>query len=239
MLATSRLVATVGAAALTTAAAAPAIAADPPSVGHGKSGQTAAVVSWVEEDHEDSTGRPGSVHVGGLFFENYDGSSNVFAGYLADWDCPVGTLPWGDGGQECALLAEYEAAGGDVTLDFDRRAGTARVTGSVTFYDLAGLEEDMWTVPVDLTWTTEGRPVRSREHVVELSSTFKFVSHLRTQTWSTVRAAGTVGTMVLGDEPGELNEERLWHDEHRFLIWTRPGDGDGDGDGGGDGGGMG
>lgn len=96
----------------------------------------------------------------------------------------------------------------------------------------------MWSVPVDLTWTTERRPTRSGSHTVELSSTFTFVMHTRTLTWETVRASGTVGSMTLGDEPGELNEERLWHDENRLVMWTWTGDGDdaGDGGDGGDGG---
>jgi hypothetical protein len=211
-----------GTTALVVSAGSPALAADPPSVDQWKVGQTAATISWVEVDHEDSSGRPGTVHIGGLFIESYDGSSVVSAGSLADWDCTVGSLPWVDDGAGCTFLTQYEVSDGTVQLDFDRRAGTAHAAGTVTFYDLSGLEDDVWTVPVDLSWTTEGKPVRSTSHVVELSSEFNFVSHQRARTWSTVHASGTVGSLVLGDEPGELNEERLWHDDNRFLIWSRP-----------------
>lgn len=222
MLPVSRLALATTAATLTLGAAAPALAAGPPSVDQWKVGQTAAAVSWVEEDRGDSSGRPGNVHIGGLFVESYDGTSVLSAGSLADWDCPAGAMPWDDEGAACTLLTQYEASDAALTLLHDRRAGTARVTGTVTFSDLAGEEPAPWTAPVDLTWTTEGRPERTRSHVVELSSTFRFVAHEQVQTWQVVTARGTVGSMVVGDEEGELNEQRLWHSDGRFVVWERP-----------------
>ena len=209
------------AATLTLGAAAPALAAGPPSVDQWKVGQTAAGVSWVEEDRGDSSGRPGNVHMGGLFVESYDGSSVLSAGSLADWDCPDGAMPWDDEGRACTLVTQYEALDGEVTLHHDRRAGTARVTGTVTFFDLAGEEPAPWTAPVDLTWTTQGGAVRTHDHVVELSSTFRFVAHEQVQTWQVVTAAGTVGSMVVGDEDAEVVEQVLWHSDRRFVIWER------------------
>lgn len=208
--------------ALALGAAAPALADAPPSVDRWKVGQGAAVVSFVEEDREDATGRSGNVHVGGLFVETFDGSSVLSAGSMADWDCPAGAMPWDAEGSACTLLTQYEASDGEVALVHDPRAGRARVTGTVTFYDLAGELPETSTLPVDLTWTTEGAPERTHDHVVELSSTFRFVAHEQLRTWPVLTAGGTVGSLVVGDEAGEVTEQRLWHADRKFVIWQRP-----------------
>lgn len=225
MMPTSRLAlltAAASTAALSLGAAAPAMAADPPAVDRWKVGQTAAVLSFVEEDRGDSSGRPGNVHIGGVLVESYDGSSVLSAGSLADWDCPTGAMPWDDEGRACTLVTQHEASEGQVTLEHDPRTGAARVTGTVTFYDLAGELPETWTVPVDLTWTTEGAPERTHDHVVELSSTFRFVAHEQLRTWAVVTAGGRLGSLVVGDEAGEITEQRLWHADRKFVLWQRP-----------------
>jgi hypothetical protein len=238
------------------ALAAPAPSANPPVVDQWRTSGSSATVSWVEVDHEDSSGRPGSVHVGGLWVQSFDGTSVVPAGSLADWDCVPGALPWEADGAGCSLVTQYEVSQDAVELRLDERAGTATVTGTVTFSDLAGSEGGQWTAPVDLSWRTEGEREQTTSHTVELTPAFRFVMHQRTDTWPTVLSAGTVGTLVLGDEAGELNEERLYMEDSRYVVWSRSGgvdddgdggdgdggdggDGDGDGGDGGDGGGLG
>lgn len=229
-------VAAAGAATVVAGTAVPSVAAAPPTIERWTTTETSATVSWVEQDPDDSSGRPGTVHVGGLFVDHAAGNTDVFAGAMADWDCEPGALP-GDAGDGCSLVGAYEASSADLHLAFDRRAGAATVRGTVTFYDPNGVE-DVWTAPVDLRWTAEGEAVRTRTWTNQVSESARTVSRTRTLTWETVVVRGSVGSMVLGDEPGELDEERLWETETRHLRVTRPGDeppSDDPGNGGGQG----
>lgn len=214
------LAAAAGAATVVAGAAAPSVAAAPPTIERWTTTETSATVSWVEQDPDDSSGRPGTVHVGGLFVDHVAGNTDVFAGAMADWDCEPGAVP-GDAGAGCTLLAAYEVASADIDLVLDRRAGAATVRGTVTFYDRVA---DVWTAPVDLRWTAEGEPVRTRSYTDVVAGSTRTVTRTRTLTWDTVDVQGSVGSMVLGDEPGELDEERLWETESRHLRVTRPGD---------------
>lgn len=215
------LITLAGGGALALAAAGPAVAADPPSTEQGKRSETVAAVSWIEQDPDDSAGRPGNVHIGGLLIDSAFGNTDVFYGELGDWQCEPGRLP-GDG-EGCTLLAAYEIATAGVDLVLDPRSGTAHVTGSLAFYDFDGVA-DVFTMPVDLVWTADGKPVRTHDHSKYLSATTRSIFHLQTTTWSPVRVSGTVGTLVLGDEPGELNEQRLRQDEYRLFTWQRGSD---------------
>ncbi|MBC7291923.1 MAG: hypothetical protein H5T83_11410 [Actinotalea sp.] len=226
---TSSVLAATGAAALLLGAAAPAVAGERPRVDRWKVLEQRATVSWLEQDHDDASGRPGTVHTGGMLVEKAYGNTDMF-GYLADWDCEPGELPGGEG---CVLLTEYEIATAGAALEVDTRSGTAHLTGDVVLFDLA-MERPEERLTVDVHWTSDGKPIRSRVHHSDLSPTVKVQVHQQGRTWGGLAAAGTVGGMVLGDEPGDVTEHGLWSDDSRYFFWQRGGDGPPD-----DGGGMG
>ncbi len=230
----SGLIAAVGTAtALTVGAPAPALAANLPMPDRGKTVEILAGVGWLEQDPEDASGRPGNVHRVALGLSTNGQNSDVFAGLLIDYDCAPGDLP-SEEGADCRQLVHYEAATAAIRFDFDRRAGTAHVTGTVTFSDVLAEEPEQLTLPVDLHWTDEGRPVRTFSHHVDLSSVPKQVIRTRTLGWPAVQVTGAVGPLVVGDEPGEIEFRQLSHEEVRIVIWRRP-----SGEPSADGGGMG
>ncbi|EYR63393.1 hypothetical protein N866_01005 [Actinotalea ferrariae CF5-4] len=215
---TSSLIAATGGAALLLGAAAPAVAGERPQVDQFMVLEQRATFSWVEEDHDDAAGRPGTVHTGGMLIDKAYGTTDVF-GYLADWDCEPGQLPGGEG---CVLLTEYEIATAGATLDVDVRAGTAHLSGDVVLFDLR-MEAPEQYLTVDARWTSDGTPLRSRVHHSDLSPTAKVQVHQQGRTWSGLGATGTVGGLALGDEPGEVTEHGLWSTDSRYFFWQRGG----------------
>ncbi len=106
--------------------------------------------------------------------------------------------------------------------EFDRRAGTAYAAGTVTFSDVLAEEPEQLTLPVNLRWTAEGKPVRTVSYHKDFSKASKQVVHVRTLTWPTVEVTGTVGSLVVGDEPGEIQFRQLTHEKTRVIVLRRP-----------------
>ncbi len=220
------------AAAATAGTASPAAAGERPQVDQFARPSDTAIVSWLERDAGDAVGRPGNVTVGGLIVERLYGVTDVY-GVLTDWQCEEGQRPDGVGDERCRPLASYEFVDRDAQLTVDLRSGSARLSGDLALLDLEQVRDEV-VVPVDLTWTSDGQPVRTSEHDRVLSETFKLQVNLRSVTWGGLQVDGSVAGLALGDEPGDVTEEQLWSDEDRFLFWERgtaepPDDGDGQG----------
>jgi hypothetical protein len=226
---TSALIAASGGAALLLGAAGPAAGGERPQVDQWTALEQRATFSWVEDDRDDSSGRPGTVHVGGMLLDKAYGVTDVF-GYFSDWQCEPGQLPGDEG---CVVLGEYEIATAGATLEVDVRSGSAHLTGDVVLFDFTGEAPEI-ILPVDVRWSSDGSVIRERVHHSDLSPTAKVKVHQQGRTWAGLTATGTVGDLVLGDEPGEVTEHGLWSADTRYFFWQRGGDGPPD-----DGGGMG
>ncbi|WP_225755658.1 hypothetical protein [Actinotalea sp. Marseille-Q4924] len=229
---TSSLIAATGGAALLLGAAGPAVAGEQPLVDQRKVLEQRATFSWVEEDHGDTVGRAGTVHTGGVLVEKAYGNTDLF-GYLVDWDCEPGEVPTAEGPGGCVMLKQYEIASAGAVFELDVRSGSATLTGELAFFDLE-MEEEQFQLPVDIAWTSDGKPIRSRVHHSDLSPTSKVQVHQQGVTWAGTDAAGSIGALVLGDAPGEVIEHGLWSADSRYFFWQRGGDVPPD-----DGGGMG
>lgn len=228
---TSSLLAASGGVALVLGAAAPAVAGEQPQVDQWKVLRENAGISWVVEDHDDTSGRPGNVHTGGMLVDKAYGIADLF-GYLVDWDCEPGRVPWDREPAGCVLLTQYEIASAGAVFEVDARTGTATLTGEVALFDLE-MEAPEGRLDVDVRWTSDGTAVRTGAHHRDLSPTTKSIVHERALTWNGLGAEGVLGSLVLGDEPGEITEADLWVEDGRYFLWQRGSDVPPDDDGGG------
>lgn len=200
------------------AVAAPAHAGERVDVDVVRWSSETAIVSWVERDDADRSGRPGNLHVGGMLVDLSYGVTDVF-GVLSDYQCAPDQALDGEGDAACTPLGSGELVHDSVTLRVDRKDGTASLAGHVLLFDHEGQRPEE-RLGVDLTWTSEGRPTSERDTGVSGTPRQWLRHHVVTTTWNGVATTGTVGGLVLGDVAGDVNESKVFAVDGRTVSRT-------------------
>lgn len=126
------------------------------------SGRTASV-EWSATG--ESSAMAGNTFRGELQIDDLgSGTANVH-GYVDNFDCDPGEVPWGDywGDPACDELDRLEVTASGATFSMDRKFGSATLSATV--------ELSSWSRPtsstatVNLTWTGEGDITTSTETV--------------------------------------------------------------------------
>lgn len=172
----------------------------------------AASTYWTQVDGTPTgTSALGNVHIGDLYaYETTKGKADVF-GFIEDWDCEEGELPWGGGPHAadepwppdeeppppggCEWKGFRFIESSDVPFSVDKKLSQARLTGTLTVYGGGHGEEGVVGRPyADVIWngvgdvTTEKFTFRYREGGTTYTSTYESTSRGATM-------AGVLGPM--------------------------------------------
>jgi hypothetical protein len=176
----------------------------------------AADTYWTQVDGIPTGQSPvGNVHIGSLYaYETTKGKAEVY-GFISDWDCEEGELPWGPHAAPaefdeepppsgCVWMGSRYIESYDIPFTVDKKLTTARLTGRLTVYggghdDGHGGGGDVVGTPfADIVWTGTGG-VFSEKHTYR----YKDEGSTYTSTWeSSVRSATMSGILgPMGFDP--------------------------------------